>query len=95
MLLSLYNGDSLDISGETIHKYWVPQRLYNKTIFIMQEKFDQGYEGYAILTDNQKWVFFWRDTIEKHGKQEFKKGFFNNQPYIKISIDHADGHMIQ
>lgn len=95
MIVTLHNGDSLDISGDTIHKYWVAQKLYWNTVFIMQEMFDHGYEGYAVLTDKGRWVFFWRDTIEAKGEKTYKQGFFNDQPYIKISVDHADGEMIQ
>ena len=95
MEITLTGGEMIDTAGEGIHKYYVPQRLYKNSIFIMQDAFDREYDGYAILTTRGTWVFFWRETVAKYGEKDFKQGHFDNKPFIRVSIDYADGEALQ
>lgn len=96
MRIKTYNGIEFDASGEEYFKYYTPQGIVNGGLFVMKEKFDEGYAGFVInyqfdVGSPVQVAYFTRDTIEQYGTEHLINGKFGNKPFIRISLAQKDG----
>lgn len=93
----LNNNQVLEIDSYDYHKYMKPQNVKFGSVFVMKSEFDKEYLGYGIKYQEapglpEKLVFFYHETLQKYGEEMVKPPHFNGEPFIRISLKHADGH---